>query len=89
MDIAEKQRQPCAVCTYCGNVSHDITRSNQPCGRELSRGKRCKGSYGSAINIGDWEECPACHGYGWVGSQTCDQCTNHCGWLYVRGMSRR
>jgi hypothetical protein len=89
VDSESKLRQPVAVCTVCGTVSHTATVINGPCGRMFG-GKKCKGIFGSA-NIGDWEECPSCAATGWKNGRhcdQCDQCSNSCGWLYVRDRRR-
>ena len=84
-DPEPKLRQPVAVCTRCGAVSHNASAINGPCGRIVDR-KKCKGCFGSALNVGDWAECPSCAAIGWKNGRHCDQCPDSCGWLYVRGM---
>ena len=84
--MTDKLRMPCTSCTYCRVVGYDISRSNTACRRVLDRkGKKCKGSISSAINIGDWEECPSCDATGTSGGETCTQCSG-AGWIFVRGM---
>lgn len=80
-----KQRHPCAVCTVCGSYTTNFNAINQRCGQRDARNKRCNGVYGSALNNGDWAECPRCHGFGWAGSSRCEECGG-AGWHYVRGM---
>jgi hypothetical protein len=86
-DPEPQQRTPVAVCSKCGAVSHNPTVINRPCGRMFGQ-KKCKGVFGSALNIGDWQECPSCAATGWKNGRRCDQCRDSCGWLFVRGMPR-
>jgi hypothetical protein len=78
VDSEPKLRQPVAVCTVCGAVSHNASAINGPCGRMVG-GKKCKGVFGSALNIGDWEECPSYAATGWKEGRCCDQCTSVAG----------
>ena len=82
-----KQRIPVAVCTQCGKYSTNGNVINEPCGNQTHNGKRCRGVFGSAINVGDWQECPSCLAVGRVDSSCCSQCDGH-GWLYMRGKRR-
>lgn len=77
-----KKNPPVAVCTDCKEYSNNIALVNERCGK-VYNGKRCKGVWGSANNVGDWEECPTCHATGREGSAKCSQCDGY-GWLYRR-----
>jgi hypothetical protein len=84
-----------AVCTNCHAYSFAIEVVNGPCRRTLGGNKRCKGSWGSALNITDWDTCPSCKGTGEPApgdtvAQTdhtgiCTSCRGT-GWVYVRGI---
>lgn len=82
-----KRTPPVAVCTNCGAVSYRPDVINERCGNRYG-GKRCSGTFGSAINNGDWEECPSCAGTGLSGEQECRPCSGS-GWVYVRDRRRR
>jgi len=86
--MTDKRPQPVTSCTKCGAVGYDIQLANGPCGRFVDRSMKCKGVNGSAINEGDWEECPSCGGTGDWANLHCDQCQG-AGWLFVRGGRRR
>jgi hypothetical protein len=79
----QKREKPVAVCTRCGRTTRSVTAINQACGN-IRRGRRCSGSWGSALAVGDWRECPSCSGTGHEGLVACSQCSGD-GWLYVRG----
>jgi DnaJ-class molecular chaperone len=93
VELADERRKPVAVCTNCRAVSFSAEVINQPCRRMLSGNKRCKGSWGSALSIGDWESCPSCKGTGQpahddIVARTgrtgiCTSCGGT-GWIYVR-----
>lgn len=73
-----RRSRPVAVCTKCGAYSYRAESINEQCSMKPD-GKRCRGVYGSALNVADWKECPACTATG------CDRC-NGAGWIYVRGL---
>lgn len=89
----EKKRKPVAVCTNCHAYSFSVEAINQPCRRLLSGNKKCKGIWGSALNVADWESCRSCKG---TGEPTPDDavanidhtgiCTScrGTGWVFVR-----
>jgi len=79
---------PVAVCTTCGDTTYRVEAVNNPCGRQPS-GKRCKGTYGSALNNDDWAKCGVCRGSGKDSTAaTCAACQGS-GWCFVRGHQRR
>lgn len=61
---------PVAFCTSCGRTSRNIEVINNRC----ASGKGCKGTMSSALNVGDWEACPACSGSGRAEEGRCEQC---------------
>jgi hypothetical protein len=74
---------PVAVCTRCGDISYRMEAINNQCGRQPG-GKRCKGTYGSALSNGDWAKCRACGGSGKNSTNaTCPACQGT-GWNFVR-----
>jgi hypothetical protein len=85
-NAAMSQRPPVAVCTSCGTYSFNVAAINQGCGERRDR-KRCRGVYGSAVNVGDWQQCSACGGGGRAGGERCPGCQGT-GWEYVRGQPR-
>jgi hypothetical protein len=78
----QKRRKPIAVCTDCGVYIYDAQLINIHC-REVRKGKRCEGCYGSALAPGDWKECPTCLNTGKMGADSCGACQGS-GWIYVR-----
>jgi hypothetical protein len=84
--MTEKLNPPAAVCTKCGKTMRNLSLINEQCG-ERPGGKRCQGVYGSALNVGDWEECSTCKGTGRERDRQCTHCTGD-GWLYVRNRRR-
>lgn len=73
---------PVGVCGRCGATTRSAASINNPCGRRID-GKRCAGSFGSAIGEKDWEGCPTCAKTGRVDGARCEQCEGD-GWIFVR-----
>jgi hypothetical protein len=74
---------PVGVCTKCGDVIYDGVRINGDCSKQPG-GKRCKGTYESAIGNDDWAKCIACDGLGRTeNSGSCPTCQGT-GWTFVR-----
>ena len=80
----EKKAKPVGVCTSCRETTYDARRINEQCYKRFS-GKRCKGVFGSALNIDDWRECSACKATGATGGMQCGECGG-LGWHYARRM---
>ena len=77
-----RKPKPVAVCTRCGTHTHRVEFINERC-HQGSGKDRCKGVFGSALSVDDWQQCGACSGTAWVGSASCGNCQAS-GWLYVR-----
>ena len=74
--MAVKRPMPVAVCTKCGNASHNATLINQQCRRRFN-GEWCKGLIRRATSENDWRECWSCRREG------CAECKG-AGWLSLR-----
>lgn len=77
-----KRSQPLAYCTRCGAYSRNEGQINKGCGKS-QQGKPCRGTMRSALNAGDWVECPSCDTTGRIENGTCDRCAGE-GWLLDR-----
>lgn len=73
-------RPPSARCTRCGMPGPE-TRINERCSNTLN-GKRCKGTFRSALNEGDWSICSACGGSRILEGRGCQYCHGS-GWVYT------
>jgi len=79
----EKKRKPVAVCTRCRAFSYHLQQVNLSCYHKPDGKKKCKGVFGSAIGVSDWEECSDCSGTGEHREAKCVLCSG-VGWHYVR-----
>lgn len=84
-------RQPVAVCTVCGKYAFSAAVINNQCAERppdhRRRRVRCKGVYGSALNVDDWAPCVGCGGSGRDGHSMCAVCQGT-GFMFVRGRPR-
>ena len=67
---------PVAVCTKCGAYTYRAEAINNQCNVRIN-GKRCTGTFRSAIGPNDWETCEECSGSG------CEFCQKS-GFIFVR-----
>ena len=74
-----KKSHPVAICSACGAYSSDLRDIHRDC-RRVINGKRCKGSFGSKLAPGDWQECSKCLATGEVNGAPCLDCGG-IGWL--------
>jgi hypothetical protein len=81
------REKPCAVCTVCGKYGFVMSVINERCGNRHN-GKRCKGVWGSALNVGDWVECESCNGTGSSKGTPCAGCQAS-GWRFARRRTGR
>lgn len=79
-DMSNKLSPPVAVCTACRSYSTNPNDINKRCGK-IFKGKRCTGTWRSAITNYDWDECPNCRGTGSQDQHRCNQCSG-VGWRY-------
>ena len=95
--MEDQKRKPVAVCTNCGTYSFNVEIINGPCRRPLSGNKKCRGTWGSALNITDWDTCQHCKGSGDPQPDDIvarDNRTFKCtgcqgtGWSFVRGIPK-
>jgi hypothetical protein len=77
-----KKVRPAGVCTICGEFAADVGQLNLQCFR-VRDSVQCTGVFGSALNTGDWEECPKCGATGKADGETCPDCNGE-GWLYTK-----
>ncbi len=68
---------PVTVCTRCYVYNGNNSLIGYPCGIMID-GKRCKGTWGSALDRDDWKECQSCN----ATNYTCDSCNGE-GWEYI------
>lgn len=84
-------REPVAVCTVCGKYAFDAAVINNRCAERhpdyRRRLVRCKGVYGSALNVDDWAPCEGCDGSGRDGQSMCAVCQGS-SFMFVRGQRR-
>lgn len=80
--MKKKKHPPEAVCTECGKYWHSILVANKRCNQKYG-GKRCQGTFSSAVTVGDWEECTVCDATGVKDEQRCVACQGS-GFDFVR-----
>ena len=76
LGVTTMHEKPVAVCTKCGKYTSRAESINDRCTERHVR-KRCVGTFGSALNKGDWGLCPECNGTG------CDCCQKF-GVIFIR-----
>lgn len=76
------KQQPIAVCTVCGHFTYELSLMSGGKCSQSPGGKRCRGTYRSANNVGDWAQCAYCVD-GRADGNRCEVCQGS-GWNYVR-----
>ena len=82
-----QREKPVAVCAVCGKYGYVLSVIGERCGWRYNN-KRCKGVWGSAVNVEDWEECDICGGTGRGKKDACVSCQGS-GWIFARQRTGR
>ncbi len=76
-----KKELPVTHCTQCGAAGYNSRVADRRCCKTIA-GERCNGTNETAVNRGNWDDCPFCEATGYYRNKECPQCRG-VGYLFV------